>query len=140
MMTMNAPAVAPVSPAVPVATTPANAPASAPSEVAAGDFLLMLGQLLGAPVPQGTSAAKAPPATNDLDGEATDAAQDAAALTGVPIPLFTPAQLPSANANADGAIDLLPITAKTTGSSSARAELDLPAELMNTKVVGDDPS
>jgi flagellar hook-length control protein FliK len=58
----------------------------------------------------------------------------------VPIPLFTQSQLPPASANADGAIDLLPITAKTTGSSSARAELDLPAELMNTKVVGDDPS
>src|SRR3954467_12637653 len=110
MMTMNAPAAPSASPAVPVAATPANAPAPAANDVAAGDFLLMLGQLLGAPVTQTATTTKAAPASaTDQDSDATDAAQDAAALTGVPIPFLTQMPAQPANTNAEVAGDLLPI-------------------------------
>ena len=139
-MAMNSPAVPAASPAVPVAAASANAPASSPSEVGAGDFLLMLGQLLGAPV--ATTGAK-PPATTlqttDQDGEATDAAQDAAALTGVPMPFLAQVAAQPASAG-ERAVDLLPIAAKAADTSATRGELGLPTDLLNASGKDDAPA
>src|SRR4051812_5915138 len=130
-MNMNAPAVPSASPAVPVASAASNASASTSNDVEAGDFLIMLGQLLGAPVPQATGTGKSVTATlSDRDGDAKDAAQDAAALMGVPMPVI--AQIPLAP-SPDGEVQLLPIAIKTNDAASMRSELDLPAELMNGK-------
>ena len=129
-MAMNAPAAPSASPAVPVASASANAPASSPTEVSGGDFLLMLGQLLGAPVPSNGAKQTTLPAT-DQDGEATDAAQDAAALTGVPIPFLTQTAAQAANAG-ERAAELLPISLKAADTSASRGELELPTELMSS--------
>jgi flagellar hook-length control protein FliK len=134
MMTMNAPAVPTAAPATP-ASAAASASGAAGADVAAGDFLLMLGQLLGAPVAQtGTTNPAATLTTSTDEGDATEAAQDAAAVTGVPLPLMTqvPTQALTA-AKGDVTLELTSTVGKSADVLTGRAGLDLPAELTSAK-------
>lgn len=123
MIAMSTPKI----PAAPAAAAPATANAQA-TEVAAGDFLLMLGQLLGAPVAQtGSKPATAVPGDGDIDTET--AAEDAAAITGVPVPVVTlPAAQPAQAAEADTAIAAVTTTPK---ASSAAADATLAKTLLD---------
>jgi flagellar hook-length control protein FliK len=128
MTMMNATAVPTAAP-VATASAPAAA-ASASTEVPAGDFLLMLGQLLGTPVAGGTAKTTTTVATTD-EGDAAEAALDAAMVTGVPLPVI--AQMQSQPNGDVPAAALMPVTAKATDVLSARTGLEIPAELLNAK-------
>ncbi len=109
-------------PMLPAATTPA-APTAAPvgettTGVAADDFMLMLGQLLGAPVAKATQAKPTLTPATDVEGDAAQALQDAAALAGVPLPV--PVTLPAAQQNAATqamAAEVLPLTGGEGGAA-----------------------
>ncbi len=125
-------------------TTPAPAPsnAAAPNtvattspEVTSGDFLLMLGQLLGAPVAQSAGTAKNP-ATLNQDGDAAEqAVEDAVAMTGLPLSVTT--HLPQNQLSQAGGAkspELLPVITDGSGSRSAAQakSADLAMTLMDT--------
>ncbi len=127
-MSMNSPA----APAAPVATASAApaAGATANDAAATGNFLLMLGQLLGAPVPASTKSATTAAAASD-ESDLAEAARDAAALTGIPLPFAT--QMPQTAAGSkltgEGSAAVAPLIGK---SAEGLALADLSAELVNT--------
>ncbi|HEY5808882.1 MAG TPA: hypothetical protein VIT67_12985, partial [Povalibacter sp.] len=85
----------PVLPAAAPAAAGSGQAANPATDVAAEDFMLMLGQLLGAPVAQSAAPAKvATMATADASTDTDQALQDAAALTGVPLPFIALPQNP----------------------------------------------
>lgn len=116
-------------PTAPMLTTspPPAAPVATPA-VASGDFLLMLGQLLGAPVAQAAGkpvmTASAGPNT-----ESSETADDAAALLAPPFPLVAPwnppQNLPVGEGAADAlkSLDLPPLAAKAAQADLAGAQL-----------------
>lgn len=118
----------PTIPAAPAAATPAAAGAQA-TDIAAGDFLLMLGQLLGAPVAQAGGKSAAPTVATDADPDTETAAQDAAAITGVPAPVVTlPATQPlQAAADAGNAA----VATATPKAASAAADATLAKTLLD---------
>lgn len=107
------------------AAAPTSAPASAaatgaPTEAASEDFLLMLGQLLGAPVAQST-AKPLTQATDDADAEADQCTQDAAAVTGLPIALLP--HSPTSEAGQTDSLDLLGLKGGNGAPAQAAATL-----------------
>jgi flagellar hook-length control protein FliK len=103
------------------ATTPA-APTTAPvgettTGVAADDFMLMLGQLLGAPVAKATAAKPTLPASTDIEGDAAQALQDAAALSGVPLPIPVAVQAPQNPAVQAMVAEALPLAGGEGGAA-----------------------
>ncbi|HMN44426.1 MAG TPA: flagellar hook-length control protein FliK [Povalibacter sp.] len=119
----------PTIPAAPAAAAPASAGAQA-TEVAAGDFLLMLGQLLGAPVAQTGGKSAAPAAATETDVDTETAAQDAAAITGVPVPVVTlPVTQPPQGQGADAGIAA--VATSTPKASSAAADATLAKTLLD---------
>lgn len=126
----------PTLPAAAPAAAPANAAAAnASSEVAAGDFLLMLGQLLGAPVAQTTSAKPLPASTStDPDAEAEQCTQDAAAVTGLPMTMNLPQPLPATAGKPEmDSLELLGLKAGSGGSQQASANVaDAGTALLDT--------
>jgi flagellar hook-length control protein FliK len=115
-------------PTSPVA--PAAAPAAAPvaaTEIAPADFMAMLGQLLGAPIPAASGAvapATAAPASADKDEEVTDdAVLDLLAM----FPMSPPVTLPNvqiltgSGGPGSATLDISGITAQ--GSAATQAQL-----------------
>ncbi len=124
MIAMSTPKI----PAAPPAAPPTSGAAT--TEVAAGDFLLMLGQLLGAPVAQAGSKPAAATAVTDSDIDTETAMQDAAANTGVPVPALTLPTTPPPQATASGG-ELAAITTTTPGASSAAADAAITKTLLD---------
>ena len=114
---------APMVPA-PAATTPAAPAAAQATEVTSDNFLLMLGQLLGAPVAQSTTKPVTAAQSETTDSEAEAATQDAALITGVPIPVVTtPIQSPAVAAGeAQPAAAITAARAGTVAADSAAAK------------------
>lgn len=132
---------------LPIATTlPAAAPAAAPTsvdEVASADFLLMLGQLLGGPVPAqaASGSAKSAVATADSDADISEATDDAAAAVGVPafIPL-TPWTKPVAVAPEDAgdALKSIDLMSLGTGAKAEPSDAKLASALLDAMNKGTD--
>lgn len=106
------------------ATTPAASASASAGEtttgVAADDFVLMLGQLLGAPV---AKPAQTKATLTDLEGDAAQALQDAAALAGVPVPVPV-TQVPSQNAETQAmAAEVLALAGGERGAARATASM-----------------
>jgi len=136
MIGMNAPTLPPAAPVAPAST----ASTAATDEVSSGDFLLMLGQLLGAPVASTAAPGKAVTATADTEDDADQATQDAVAMTGLPVTLMAdlPQKAPvDAGNDAARSIELLTLT--STGPSTQVKTSELTAALMDT-VAKDDGS
>ncbi len=119
MIAMSTPKI----PAAPPAAPPTSGAAA--TEVAAGDFLLMLGQLLGAPVAGKPATATT---TTDSDIDTETAMQDAAAITGVPVPALT---LPTTPPPAAAGAELAAITTTTPKASSAAADATMSKILLD---------
>jgi flagellar hook-length control protein FliK len=120
----------------PAATAPAAA--NAASDAASDNFMLMLGQLLGAPVTPGGSGPKTTVLSAvDREGDALEAAQDAAAMMGIPMPVLAPLQVQLPESSGDLALQLSTVSAQAGGAAGARAGLEMAAELLATKT-GDD--
>ena len=114
---------APMVPA-PVATTPAAPAAAQATEVTSDNFLLMLGQLLGAPVAQAAGKPATAAQTSASESDAEAATQDAALVTGVPIPMMTTPVQPQGLAVEMGeAIAAPAVTAARAGAVSVEAGL-----------------
>ncbi|HKE95602.1 MAG TPA: flagellar hook-length control protein FliK [Povalibacter sp.] len=112
----------PMQPAAPAVPTTSPTGASSATEVASGDFLLMLGQLLGAPVAQAAAPATntATPST-DKQGDADEAAENALAVTGLPLALLAnqPQELATGQAaSATQGVDLLSLGTRNADTSS----------------------
>ncbi|MBB6094220.1 flagellar hook-length control protein FliK [Povalibacter uvarum] len=136
------------------ATTPAS-PTAAPvgettTGVPADDFMLMLGQLLGAPVAKATQAKPTLTPATDVEGDAAQALQDAAALAGVPLPV--PVTLPAQQNAATQAMaaEVLPLAggeggaarssvASMTADALAATLAETPAEVDNQAPTSPNP-
>lgn len=125
----------PVLPAAAPAAAGSGQTAGAASDVAAQDFVLMLGQLLGAPVAQAATSTKATTGTATDATDADQAAQDAAAVTGVPLPFIALPQNPqAAGAEAAKSTELLSIKPGTDGikAGAGASAADIAAALMDS--------
>lgn len=117
----------PALPLAPAATAPSTA--SAATQVAPADFLLMLGQLVGANVPAsatGTGGSNAPAVSKDGTDDALmpeEAAVDLLGMFPLSLPVIPPSAQVIANSAAQGAagLDISSITAQ--GSAAADAQL-----------------
>jgi flagellar hook-length control protein FliK len=130
-MNTTMPAPTPIQPA-----TTSSASQTAPAAGAEGDFLLMLGQLLGVPVAQASNAAKAAASTVDTEADASEALPDAAALAGLPLPVLALPDQPrpmASGAAADGLMstELSSPIAGASSATSAAARESIAASLMD---------
>ncbi|HEY6641010.1 MAG TPA: flagellar hook-length control protein FliK [Povalibacter sp.] len=116
---------APMLPAAPPAVTQPPAAAQT-TEVPAGDFLLMLGQLLGAPVAQASGKPATATASADTDLDTEEAAQDAVAITGVPVPVTILPTAPPLKAEGEN----IAAAATTTSRSGMAADAALAKSLL----------
>lgn len=103
----------------PAASTPAPA-GETTTGVPADDFMLMLGQLLGAPVAKTAQTKPTLTSATDVEGEAAQALQDAAALAGVPLPVPVTLNAASQSAATQAiAAEVLPLAAGEGGAARA---------------------
>lgn len=126
----------PAAPSAAPATTPVPA---AGTEVAAGDFLLMLGQLLGAPVAASTSKPSAVAAADE--GDLETATKDAAEITGVPVPAVAVPLIQSAQAEAGAPVDVVtPLQTGGDGAGNAKVNAALSKALPEALMQADSGS
>lgn len=117
-------------------STPAAPAAAGSTEVAPDNFLLMLGQLLGAPVAPAPGKPATAATTDATLSEAEAATQDAALVTGVPVPVISmPMQTQRTNT------DAAPIaaTAIAEGKTALATDALLPKELLQTEAPDEAP-